>query len=84
MALGGGVAVLLPFYALEAGVGLGRVDLVSRFESVLGVFHYPRLGFRWNAIDLGAWKIGVGLGANYSFFGIATRSISSDATGYEQ
>jgi hypothetical protein len=81
--LGGGVAVLLPYYEIEAGVGLGRrVDVVGRFETVAGLFHYPYLGARWSPLDLGAWKLGVEGGANYSFFGIATNQVSFTSTFY--
>lgn len=73
MLLGGGVAVILPFYEIQLGVGLGRrVDLVGRFETVVGLFHYPSVGVRWSPLDLGRWKLGLNASVNYSFFGIAT------------
>src|SRR4051812_38009627 len=67
MLLGGGLAVILPFYELSVGVGVGRrVDLVGRFESVVGLFHYPSLGVRWSPVDLGKWKLGINASTNYS------------------
>jgi len=83
MLLGGGVAVILPFYEIQVGVGLGRrVDLVGRFESVIGVFHYPSVGVRWSPLDLGRWKLGLLTSANYSFFGIATDQVNFTSTLY--
>jgi hypothetical protein len=83
MSVGGGVAVLLPFYAIEAGVGLTkRVDLYGRFESVSGILHYPSLGVRFSPTDIGAWTLGLGLALNYSFFGIATDQINLTSTFY--
>src|SRR5262245_53444637 len=81
--LGGGVAVILPFYELAVGVGVGRrVDLVGRFETVIGVFHYPSIGVRWSPFDLGKWKLGLNTSANYSFFGIATDQLNFTSTFY--
>lgn len=80
--MGGGIAVLLPFYGFEAGYGLGRVDLVGRIESVIGVLHYPSLGVRYSPFDIGSWKVGLGLAVNYSFFGIATDNVNLTSTFY--
>jgi hypothetical protein len=83
MSIGGGVAVILPLYGFEAGVGLGdTVDLVGRFETVIGVFHYPNLGLRWMPLDFGSWRIGTQLLANYSFFGIKTDQVNFTSTFY--
>lgn len=82
MSIGGGVAVLLPFYAIEAGVGLGRVDIVGRLESVIGVLHYPAIGVRYSPLDIGSWKLGLELTASYSFFGIATDNVNLTSTFY--
>lgn len=83
MSIGGGVAVLLPFYAIEAGVGLfDRVDLIGRFESVVGVLHYPSLGVRVMPVELGAWKLGFSAAVNYSFFGIKTDQLNLTSTFY--
>ena len=83
MLLGGGVAVILPFYELSVGVGLSRrVDLVGRFESVVGLFHYPSIGVRWSPLDLGRWKLGINASTNYSFFGIATDQVNFTSTLY--
>jgi hypothetical protein len=80
--LGGGIAVLLPFYGMEVGYGLGRVDLVGRLESVIGVLHYPSLGVRYSPFGIGSWKVGLGLAANYSFFGIKTDNVNLTSTFY--
>jgi hypothetical protein len=82
ISVGGGVAVLLPFYAVEVGVGLGRVDLYGRMESVIGVLHYPSLGVRWSPLDIRSWKVGLELAVNYSFFGIATDQVNLTSTFY--
>lgn len=83
MSIGGGVAVLLPFYSIEAGVGLGkRVDLLGRFESVAGVFHHPTFGVRVSTVELGAWRLGFGFAVNYSFFGIKTDQVNLTSTFY--
>jgi hypothetical protein len=80
--LGGGIAVLLPFYGIEAGYGLGRVDLVGRIESVIGVLHYPSIGVRYSPFDIGSWKTGLAIAANYSFFGIKTDNVNLTSTFY--
>ena len=83
ISIGGGVAVLLPLYAIEAGFGLGpRLDLVGRFESVVGVLHYPSIGVRFSPVDLGAWKLGFGAAVNYSFFGLKTDQVNLTSTFY--
>jgi hypothetical protein len=83
MLLGGGVAVLLPFFEFQVGYGVApRVDLVARFETVVGLFHYPSLGVRWSPLDLGRWKLGLDTGVNYSFFGIATDQVNFTSTFY--
>jgi hypothetical protein len=83
MLLGGGVAVLLPYYEVAIGVGLSpRVDLWGRLESVVGLFHYPYLGVRWAIVDIGKWRLGVDGGVNYSFFGIATNQVNFTSTLY--
>lgn len=83
MSMGGGVAVLLPFYGFEVGVGLTDwLDLVGRLESVIGVFHYPHLGFRAQLPEFGGWRIGTQLVANYSFFGIKTDQVNFTSTFY--
>ncbi len=82
MSVGGGVAVLLPFYAIEVGVGLGRVDLYGRMESVIGVLHYPSLGVRWSPFNIRSWTVGLDLAVNYSFFGIATDQVNLTSTFY--
>lgn len=77
------VAVLLPFYSIEAGVGLSkRVDLIGRFESVTGVLHYPSLGVRVSPVELGAWRLGLAFAVNYSFFGIKTDQLNLTSTFY--
>ncbi|MFT3772130.1 MAG: hypothetical protein QM820_42535 [Minicystis sp.] len=58
------------------------MDLVARFESVVGLFHYPYLGVRWAPIDIGRWTLGLDGGVNYSFFGIATNQVSFTSTLY--
>ncbi len=83
ISMGGGVAVLLPFYAFEMGVGLTDwLDIVGRFESVIGIFHYPYLGFRAQLPEFGGWRIGTQLAANYSFFGIKTDQVNFTSTFY--
>jgi hypothetical protein len=83
MLLGGGVAVLLPFYEFSVGVGLSRrVDLVGRFESVVGLFHYPSVGVRWSPLDLGRWRLGINASTSYSFFGLATDQVNFTSTLY--
>ena len=83
MSLGGGVAVILPFYLLEYGYGLhDRVDLVLHYETVVGVLHYPHVAVRYSPLDLGSWKLGTRLGLNYSFFGIQTDQLNLTATLY--
>ena len=77
MSVGGGVAVILPFYEVELGYGLGdRVDLVAHYETVVGVLHYPHLGVRWAPVDFGRWTLGTRLTVNYSFFGIQTDNVN--------
>jgi hypothetical protein len=58
------------------------VDIVGRFESVVGVLHYPHLGVRWNPLEIGRWKIGTRLLAHYSFFGIQTDHTNLTSTFY--
>jgi hypothetical protein len=83
MRVGGGVAVLLPFYGFEVGVGLAeRVDLVGGFESVVGVLHYPRLGVRYSPFEIGTWRVGTTFSTHYSFFGIATDQVNLTSTFY--
>lgn len=83
MSVGGGVAVLLPFYSIEAGVGLSeRVDLMGRFESVAGVLHYPSFGVRVSPVELGGWRLGFGFAVNYAFFGIKTDQVNLTSTFY--
>lgn len=81
MAIGGGVAVLLPIFNLEVGVGLpAGFDLVGRFETVIGVFHYPSVGVRWEPFEIGSWRAGSKLLVNYSFFGIETDQTNFTST----
>jgi len=83
MSMGGGVAVLLPFYGVEIGVGLPEgFDLVGRYETVLGVFHYPYLGVRWMPVEIGSWRLGARLLTHYSFFGIKTDQLNFTSTFY--
>lgn len=83
MSVGGGVAVLLPFYSIEAGVGLGsRVDLMGRLESEVGMLHYPSLGLRASPATFGAWTLGLAFAVNYSFFGIKTDQVNLTSTFY--
>lgn len=84
MSLGGGVAVLLPFYGFEVGVGLTEwLDLVGRWESVIGVFHYPALGIRAQLPELeNGWRFGFSVAASYSFFGIKTDQVNLTSTFY--
>ena len=71
MTLGGGYAVILPFFVFEAAYGVSRrVDLTFRYETVSGLFHYPQLAVRWAFLDLGAWTFAGRLGANYSLFAV--------------
>jgi hypothetical protein len=84
ISIGGGVAVLLPFYGFEVGVGVTDwLDVVGRFETVIGVFHYPHLGVRAQLPEIGGgWRIGTQLLANYSFFGIKTDQVNFTSTFY--
>jgi hypothetical protein len=83
MSIGGGVAVVLPFYAIEVGYGLARrVDLVARYETVVGVLHYPEVGARWAMVDIGRWTLGLRGTVSYSFFGIQTRQLNLTSTLY--
>ena len=83
MAIGGGVAVLLPFFDFEIGVGLPHgFDLVGRFETVVGIFHYPSVGVRWEPVEIGSWRLGSKLLVNYSFFGIKTDQTNFTSTFY--
>jgi hypothetical protein len=83
MLLGGGVAVLLPFYEIEIGYGISpRVDLVGRFQTVAGLFHDPSVGVRWSPADLGRFRLGVDGGVHYSFLGIATDQMNLASTLY--
>ncbi len=83
MSLGGGVAVLLPMYTVELGYGLSRtVDLAARYETVLGVLHYPQLAVRYSPVSLGRFRLGTRLAASYSFFGIATSNVNFTSTFY--
>jgi hypothetical protein len=83
MAIGGGIAVLLPLFSLEVGVGLPHgVDLIGRFETVIGVFHYPGIGVRWQPFEMGSWRAGTKLLVNYSFFGIKTDQVNFTSTFY--
>lgn len=83
MSMGGGVAVLLPLYGFEVGVGLvDRLDLVGRFETVIGVFHYPHVGLRFQPFEVGGWSFGTSLLAHYSFFGIKTDQTNFTSTFY--
>jgi hypothetical protein len=77
MAIGGGVAALLPFYGLEAGYGItDNVDIVGRFETVIGLLHYPTLGARWAFARARGWVFGIGGYAGYSFFGVASSQVN--------
>jgi hypothetical protein len=83
MTLGGGYAVLLPFFVFETGYGISRrVDLAFRFETVAGLFHYPQLAVRWAFLDAGAWTFGARLGANYSFFAVKSDQTNLTSTVY--
>lgn len=83
MAIGGGVAVLLPFFSLEVGVGLPYgLDIVGRFETVIGIFHYPGVGLRWQPFEIGSWRVGVKSLITYSFFGINTDQTNFTSTFY--
>jgi hypothetical protein len=83
MSVGGGVAVLLPYFALDLGRGLGRrVDLVLHLESVLGVLHYPHVALRFAALDLGAWTLGTRLALHQSLFAIRTDHLNLTSTTY--
>jgi hypothetical protein len=83
MEMGLGVAVLLPFYALEIGVGLSEtVDFTARFETVMGVLHFPDVGLRWMVFEVGGWRFGTRLQQHYSFFGIQTDQLNLTSTFY--
>lgn len=83
MSMGGGIAVLLPYYGFEVGAGLTDwLDIVGRFETIIGVFHYPHLGLRAQAFEIGSWRVGVQLLAHYSFFGIKTAQTNFTSTFY--
>jgi hypothetical protein len=83
MSMGGGVAVLLPYYGFEAGAGLGeRLDVVGRFETVLGILHYPYVGLRFMPFELGSFRVGLRWLTHYSFFGISTDKVNLTSTFY--
>ena len=83
MSVSGGLAVLLPFYAVEFGYGASpRVDLVARYETIIGVIHYPRVGVRWSPITLGSWHLGLRLDAVYRLFGIQSDNLNLTSTIY--
>ncbi len=83
LGMGGGAAVLLPYYFIEGRHGVGpALDLSARFETVLGLFHFPQLGVRYAPWRLGSWRMGAGLAVAYSFFGIATDNVNLTSTLY--
>ena len=83
LSLGGGVAVLLPMYGFEIGYGITNwLDLAGRFETVIGVFHYPQIGARFQLLESGRFRFGASLNANYSFFGIQTDQTNFTSTFY--
>ena len=83
MEMGIGVAVLLPYYGIEAGVGLSdTVDFIGRFETVMGVLHFPQIGLRWQVFEAGTWRFGTRLAQMYHFFGIETDQLNLTSTFY--
>lgn len=81
--IGGGMAVLFPFYAVEFGYGVRpRLDVVARYETVMGFLHYAELGVRWSIAELGAWRLGLRLSTDYRFFGIQTDNLNLASTLY--
>lgn len=76
MSLGAGLAVVLPYYLFEFGYGVSRnVDLLARYETIIGVMHYPRLGVHLSPLRLGRWRGGLRLWGSYFFFGLRTTQL---------
>ncbi len=83
MAMGGGVAVLFPLYRIEGGVGVNEwLDVVVRFETVIGVLHFPSVGVRAMPFRFGRWRAGARLDANYYFFGLKSDRLNLTSTFY--
>ena len=65
------------------GYGLSRsLDLVARYETVVGVLHFPQVGLRWAPLTVGRFQLGLRLGAHYSFFGMARENVNFTSTVY--
>lgn len=76
MSLGAGLAVILPYYAFELGYGVSRyVDVLVRYETIVGVIHYPRVAVHLSPLRMGRWHGGLRLWSTYSFFGLRTSQI---------
>lgn len=83
MAMGGGVAVLFPLYRIEGGVGVNEwLDVVGRFETVIGILHFPGVGVRAMPFRFGKWRAGARLDTNYYFFGLKSDRLNLTSTFY--
>jgi hypothetical protein len=83
MAMGGGVAVLFPLYRIEAGVGLNDwLDVAGRFETVIGILHFPGVGLRAMPFRFGKWRAGARLDVNYFLFGLKSDRLNLTSTLY--
>jgi hypothetical protein len=83
MAMGGGVAVLFPLYRIEAGVGVTDwLDAVGRFETVIGVLHFPSVGARAKLFEIGTWRAGARLDLSYFLFGLKSDRLNLTSTLY--
>lgn len=83
MAMAGGVAVLFPLYRVELGVGVNPwLDVVGRFETVIGVLQFPGVGVRVMPLHIGTWRAGARLDANYFLFGIQSDRLNLTSSFY--
>ena len=71
--LGGGIAMIVPFYDLVFAYGLGRrLDLFARYETIVGLHHRPGVGLRWALADIGRWTLGVRTSIDCTLFGLVS------------
>lgn len=83
MSVSAGWALALPFVAFEGGWGLSEsVDLLARYEGVMGLLHFVQLGGRWGAQPIGRLRLGARLGLAYSAFGLHTQNLNLTSTLY--
>lgn len=83
MSVSGGYALALPFIAYEMAYGVSDDAAIgARYETIVGLLHFPQLHAQWAPIQMGSWRAGGRIGVAYSFFGLQTEDLNLTSTLY--